>query len=399
MRIQRLLAPGLALAAMMVSGCGGGGGGGSQAPVATTVITGMASKGPLKTGTVKVYAIRNGVEDRSAPVGQGGIGPNGSYTVDAGSYQGPAVVEVTGGTFTDEVSGGPVTLKVPLRTLVSNVATGTKTVAITPLTDFAYKMATGAGALSVASIDDANARVSGFYSVGDIVSTLPAAAGAAAEKKYAFVLGAFAQMVNDNINTGTGETRDDALARVMTAVGDEAKNGGFSIDTITKMNSAITAFAGGGSNQTGTTVPPIPVPTAGLLKMSTAGAAATIGAVDITITLPAGVTVAADAVTGEVAPGALAASGAAAAAGSTLASGKVTAAAGGNPATLRLSVVGASGFGTGEFVTVKFTVLPGGTFPSGPAAFTVPVFSAVALNGNVLGGITGAPSSVVAAAN
>jgi len=386
------------LATLAIAGCGGGGGTApatAPAPAQTSVVSGVASKGPIKAGTGKIYAIRNGVEDRSAPIGQGVTDATGGYLVDVGSYTGPVLVEVTGGSYTDEVSAATVTLKSPLRAIISNVATGTKTVAVTPLTELAYNKALGGGSLSAASIDDANGKIAAFYKLTDIISTLPIAGGAGEDqKKYAFVLGSFAQFINDNKNAG--ETLDDALPRLLTQISTEVKNdGNFSITTITRLNSAISGFTVGGKNLTGAAITPIVPPTSGVLKLATSGTANTIGAIDVTVDLPAGIKVAADPVSGEAAAGVVAISGAANVGDGKLTLSRFTPAGSGTPAQLHIIVINAAGFGPGEFVTIRFELDTGGSFPLSATAFTLSGFSPVGLNGTALGGITAAPAAIV----
>ena len=390
MSVRSLIGLVAAMAVALLTGCGGGGG--SSAP-ATTVITGMASKGPIKAGTVKVYAIRDGVEDQTAPIGQGQTDDRGNYTIDVGSYKGPVVVEVTGGSYTDEVSGAPVNLKAPLRAVLVNASTGKKTVAITPLTELAYKKAKGAGTtLTNASIDDANAGIAAMFKITDIVSTLPMAGGDDNQKKYAAACGSFSQLVNDS--KGADESLDDALQRVMTGLGNEVEQkGGLTFDTITRIDDAITRFNNSGRNLSGATVAPISAPTGGLLKISSAGTAGTIGAVDLTVILPAGVKVNADSTTGEVAADAITVSGVAAVGGSKLTAAKFTPAAGGAPAQLHILLINAEGFGLGEFATIRFEV-EGGSFPAGVNTFFVTGFAAKGLDGAPLSGITAAPASV-----
>jgi hypothetical protein len=351
-----------------LTGCHSGGGG--QQPA--TVISGMASKGPIKAGNVKVFAIRDGIEDRSAPLGQGPTNDSGNYTVDIGAYTGPILIEATGGSFTDEVSGASVTMKAPMRSVLSNASTGTQTMAITPLTELAYKKAIGAGILlTSASIDDANTSVASFFGLNNIISVLPVSGGAVNDqKKYASVLASFAQYVSNNKNQN--ESLDDALLRLLTQIGDEVKNaGGFSMGTINGINAAITDFENNGKNETGATATPLPVPASGLLKLRTAGTAGTTGAINITVNFPAGVTVLADATTGEAAVGVVTASGSAAADNNMLTSAKFTPSSGGSPAQLHIAFVSVTGFGTGEFATIKFGLDAGGSFPAGESVFSV----------------------------
>jgi hypothetical protein len=393
MQVRTLIGLGVALAVAALAGCGGGG----AAVPSTTVISGMASKGPISGGTVKIYAVRSGAEDRTAPIGQGTTDAGGNYSVDVGSYQGPVLVEVSGGSFLDEVSGAPITLKsaAQLRAIISSATTGNKTVAVTPLTELAYKKAKGAAAVfTAAAIDDANASIALSFKLADIVSTLPIAGGANDDqKKYAAVCGSFSQYVNDNRTTG--ESLDDALPRLLNQMGDELEHGGgFSIDTLTKMGDAITKFSGSDKNRSGTTITPPPAPTHGLLKLSTAGTASTIGAIDVMINLPAGVTVAADPAKGETAAGVVELTGAAKSGDNILAAAKFTPSAGGTPGQLHIALVTTSGFGPGEFATIKFDLAAGTGFPASASAFTVASFSANGIDGSPLGGETAAPASV-----
>lgn len=390
MGIRAFIGLGIFLTAAALTGCGGGDGASTPA---TTTISGMASKGPIKAGTVKVFAIRGGIRD-SAPLKEGPTDNNGNYSIDVGSYKGAVMVEVTGGSYTDEVSGAVVNLKAPLRAVFANATTGRKTVAVTPLTEMAYKKAQGAGAFTAASIDDANAKVAAMFNLTSIVSTLPVAGGTSDDqKKYAAACGSIAQLVNDNKNTN--ESLDDALPRLLTQMGNEMEdNGGFSPDTFTKMNNAITKFSNSDKNRSGGAITPIPTPTGGLLKLATSGAANTIGAIDVTVIFPAGVKVKADATTGEAAADVISISGVAAVGGNKLVSAKFAPATAGNPARLHIILVNASGFGIGEFVTVRFDLDTGAGFPAGENAFSVAGFSPLGLSSATLSGITAAPAAL-----
>jgi hypothetical protein len=151
-----------------------------------------------------------------------------------------------------------------------------------------------------------------------------------------------------------------------------------------------------GSTATGGTTS-LSAPTKGVLKMATAGAAGTIAGIDVTVNLPAGVTVAADPVTGEVANGAVTLSGVAAV-GSLGAQNVIVAKytpAASTVATSQLHIVMAnvSGFGVGEFATVNFDLATGTALP---VADAFSVMSCVARGGDgaVLSGVTAAPASV-----
>jgi hypothetical protein len=399
MKAKYLLAPVLCLAVLALTGCGSSGSNDNTAatttiPVTSSVISGIASKGPIDTGTVKVFAIRSGVTDTSVPIAQGTTDANGNFTVDAGGFTGSVMVEVTGGTFKDEVTGAVVALKAPMRTVIDVVSAGTKTAAVTPLTELATKRAQGHAAMTPAIINECNANVGATFNVPDIVSTLPVANGTPEQKKHSAACGSFSQLANDSKHAG--ESLDDALARVMTDMGNEVEhNGGLSDDSLNRINTAITEFNSGGHNETGTTIPAA-APSGGVLKISTAGTAATIGALDMTVNLPAGTTVTADPATGEAAAGTITVSGAAALHGGSQAAAKVTPASGGAPGKVVISMINPNGFGAGECVTIDFKLEAGATLPANSTAFTVTGVAAKALDGTPLTGVTAAPMSLAA---
>src|SRR6185369_670146 len=149
----------ISLAAMTFFGCGGGGGGGT-APVVTppvtgpVVISGVAAKGPLSGADVRVYGLKtDGTPDTANPLATGKTLADGSggYSIiipPSLAPTGPVVVEVANGSYTDEATGVSVTLAATtkLRSVVTAVAAGANTIAVTPLTELAYKKAEGAGA-------------------------------------------------------------------------------------------------------------------------------------------------------------------------------------------------------------------------------------------------------------
>ena len=147
------------------------------------------------------------------------------------------------------------------------------------------------------------------------------------------------------------------------------------------------AGCGGGGGDGDQITTPAPSPTSGVLKVSAAGTPNTIGAIDMTINFPAGVKVNTVAATGEAAEGVVAASGIAAGI-NTLATGKFTPAAGATPAQLRIGLINTAGFGLGEFVTIKFDLDSGGSFPASATAFSVAGFEADGLSGAPLSGIS-----------
>jgi len=130
--------------------------------------------------------------------------------------------------------------------------------------------------------------------------------------------------------------------------------------------------------------------------MATAGAAGTIAGIDLTVTLPSGVTVAADPITGEVPNGVVTVSGVAAAGTfgtQNLITGSFAPASSVTPGQLHIVIANVPGFNLGEFATVQFDLATGTSLPTANA-FSVTSFLAKGLDAADLSGITAAPVSV-----
>ncbi|MCL0106016.1 hypothetical protein M1N60_01845 [Thermodesulfovibrionales bacterium] len=135
----------------------------------STVISGGAFLGPIKGGTVKVFAFADGSKGdqlgSTATTGADGMYP----AINIGTWTGPVLVKVTGGTYTDRATGEERTNEV-IRAVLSGVS-GTVDVYITPLTEIAYQLATD-DAL-VLTIDQANSLAGSMAGV-NIINTRPA---------------------------------------------------------------------------------------------------------------------------------------------------------------------------------------------------------------------------------
>jgi hypothetical protein len=371
-------------------------------PPPATTLNGIVSKGPVSGATVNVFAVRSGLVDRSVAIGTGQTVDGGSFSIDLGSHDGPVLVEVTEGTFTDEASGVTVALKVPLHAVVSDTkANATTTVAVTPMTELAFKKAKGAGPLTAGSIDDANASIARSFGLTDIISILPVPGGETdGQKKYAAACGAFSKLINDNKNDG--ESLDDALERILGRMGEEEENGGvLSTESTGMINNVLPGESSGASNTSGSTEPAgtnpdgtaivsLPTFTMGLLHLATVGIPFAMTSIDVTIALPLGVTVDYDRITGETPPGIVMIAGVADFGNNNVVVAKFTPAFFGTPALLHIVVINSNGFGLGEFADIQFNVIPGGLFP--PAVAFIPVnFFAKGLNGVGLIGVAAVP--------
>jgi hypothetical protein len=265
-------------------------------------------------------------------------------------------------------------------------------VAVTPLTELATRRAKGHPAITAEVIKESNKSVATTFDLPDIVSTQPVAGGTDDnQKKYAASCGTFSQLANDR-KQQSGGTLDDALKGVMDDMGNEAEHSGLSNDSITKIKDAGTEFNTRGRNKTGATAPTVN-PVNGILKIGTSGSS-NIGALDMTVTLPEGVEVAADPATGEVVEGAVTITGVAAKGKNKHLKAKVIPASGGNPAKLTISMTNGEGFGAGECVTIDFHVAAGASIPAKADAFTVAEVSPKGVDGAPLSNVTAAPESI-----
>ena len=351
--------------ALTFAACGGGG---TSAPAVTTVVNGVVSKGIIKNGTVKVYAVNAG-GSKGSLLASVSTDDKGEYTANV-AYTGPILVEASG-TYTDEATGLPITVPAdkPLHAAHEN-ATGSVTVAVTPLTELAFQKA--GTVLTSANIKAANAVVSDLFNM-DIINTKPVEPVAAAlqtatpaQKSYTLALAAVSKMASS--------TSVDAV--ISTLKTDITTNGdSMSAATAGQFTTALNDFLSDAQhNKTGETTPPQELVNVGtktaVVRLSVQGiATATVYGIDVTIDLPAGVTVPVkNAATGEVADNAIAVSGVATS-GTSLMTAKYTAAAGTAPATIHVALINSGGFGAGEFITVKCDIAPGAVVSSG--GFTV----------------------------
>lgn len=119
-----------------LAGCLGSDDDSSPAPAASTTISGSAVKGPVSGATVTIRRA-----DTGAVLATTTTNSTGGYSTNV-SYTGDVLVEVSGGTYTDEATNASTTLSTPMRVVVT--ANGSNvTGMVTPLTTMAYTQAFG----------------------------------------------------------------------------------------------------------------------------------------------------------------------------------------------------------------------------------------------------------------
>lgn len=193
-KLSGLTVSALAVAALL-SACGG------SDPVATTpavtpavstTITGSAVKGPVNGAIVTIKKANDGTVLGTTTTGTGG-----SYTVSV-PYQGDVIVEVAGGTYTDEATGATTTLSSPMKSVIA--ANGaTVTGVVTPLTTMAFTTSSqgGTSVTSSAFKTAADNLATQFQLTGvDLTTTTPVVTGTT--NAYGNALKAVSQYLKDN---------------------------------------------------------------------------------------------------------------------------------------------------------------------------------------------------------
>ena len=166
----------------LLSGCGGGGSGvatpaGNGGATGTNgMISGTAVKGPISGGTVTAYAISNGT--MGAELANGTTDGRGNFTMSIGSYTGPVMLQIGGGTFVDEATGATTAMLSGdvMTAVMASLSTGATVtgVQITPLTSMAQAMAYNmTDGMTNANIAAANTAVGTYFMVSDILHTQP----------------------------------------------------------------------------------------------------------------------------------------------------------------------------------------------------------------------------------
>ncbi len=174
-----LAATGLALT---LAACGGGGGGGSGSGVVTPpppvsgTVSGTAVKGPVNGATVTAYGISNGA--MGAKIASSSTDAQGNFSLAMGTYAGPVMLQLIGGTYTDEASGSNMSmLSGDVMTAVLPTMSAGATLSgiqMTPLTSMAQSMAQRlSGGMSDANITAANTNVGKYFMVTDILHNVP----------------------------------------------------------------------------------------------------------------------------------------------------------------------------------------------------------------------------------
>ena len=179
--IKRMLAPLLLCLPLALSGCGGGGGGDE----ATTVVSGLATKGPIRGALVQINQLTAGGAP-GALLGSGSSGADGSFAIaiPATAAAGPLLVTVTGRSdgssrYLSESTGSDVSFG-PDETFRAAVASGAvANITASPFSEAAHQKlqqiltenpSLGTGANTARAVNAANARIGALTGIADILA-------------------------------------------------------------------------------------------------------------------------------------------------------------------------------------------------------------------------------------
>lgn len=249
-----------------------------NATVSGTVFNGLVTK-----AIVKAYSINNGT--MGAQIASVATDSLGNFTLPLGSYTGPVMLQMSGGTYNDEATGTSMTMASSdvMTAVLSTVSSGSNVTGIwvTPVTSMAQTRALAlSGGMTDANINTANTAMGNYFSLtGSILTTQPinplvansgTAAGVtldmqnygmtiAAISKYANSLGmpvssalvtAMMNDASDGVMNGKNGSSQIAMAMsgMMGGMGNMTATAGTS-----SLATAITSFIGSGANVSGLT--------------------------------------------------------------------------------------------------------------------------------------------------
>lgn len=161
---------------LLAASCGGGTADVGVGSGGTGFINGVVTKGPVGGATVTAYAINGG--QIAAQIGMATTDAGGNFSLAIGAHAGPVMLQVSGGSYTDEATGTLMTMGQGdvMTAVMPTVAAGTTSsgIQLTPLTAMAQTLAQHmVGGMTDANITAANAALGKYFAVSDIVHVRP----------------------------------------------------------------------------------------------------------------------------------------------------------------------------------------------------------------------------------
>jgi hypothetical protein len=139
-------------------------------------VSGAVFNGDMSQGMVTAYAVNNGT--RGAQIASTAMDSSGEFSMSLGSYAGPMMLQVTGGTFADEATS--TTMHMGSSDVMTAVMTGitggaqVSGICITAVTSMAQARAAGmSGGMTDANIAAANTAVGNYFMMSNLLTTRP----------------------------------------------------------------------------------------------------------------------------------------------------------------------------------------------------------------------------------
>jgi hypothetical protein len=242
-------------------------------------VSGTVVKGPVSGATVEAYAVTNGT--MGAQVGGGTTDSMGNFSVSVGDYAGPMMLQASGGTYTDEATGTTMTVQPGdvMACAIPSAAVGGSAagVQVTPVTSMAHaRVHHMTGGISDANMVAANAALGAYFSVSDILHTVPmdplvagSGAGAsqdsmnygmanAAMSQYAKTIGmpSSSGIVTALMDDASDGVMDGKMGTTAITMGGGMMGGTMMLATAgtSGLATAMTAFVGSAANKSGVTM-------------------------------------------------------------------------------------------------------------------------------------------------
>jgi hypothetical protein len=163
---------------LVLSGCGGGGSDADTTPAPTGqgAISGSVVKGPVSGATVSAHRIDNGAVGPA--IASATTDAHGDFMLSVGNHAGHVLLQMTGGTYTDEATGAAMSMRAGdvMTAMIADMQAGSTVsgVQVTPLTSMAQAMAQHMpGGMTGANIHAAHAAVGAHFMVDDVLHTRP----------------------------------------------------------------------------------------------------------------------------------------------------------------------------------------------------------------------------------
>jgi hypothetical protein len=219
------------------------------------MVQGSVFNGTMSNATVMAYAVNGGT--MGAQLASGTTNSMGGFSLSLGTYSGPVMLKMTGGSYLDLATGTTMALLSGdvMTAVMPTIVSGTTVTGIhmTPLTSMAQARAQAmTGGMTDANIASANTTVGNYFMVSDILQTKPMNAAELASggtttamKNYGIAIAAMSQYAQ----TGQTISMTDPAA-LITAMMQDASDGvmnGFMGSTQITMGGMGGGMMGGGT--------------------------------------------------------------------------------------------------------------------------------------------------------